>query len=231
MQGTEMAVYVSPNSHACAPLITGGYDCHFVEPLSDSLQCPVCLLTFRDPHLLSCCGHKGCAKCIDRIKAAGQPCPLCQQPFTSLLDKQLQRKVMDLRVFCAKKEEGCQWEGELRHLEIHSQRDCDHVEKECRYNCGRRYLRRLLRDHETKDCPQRPAEVVTLSLVQVMSEKINKLEAARRVDEAKLQELEKQVEEGEVYVCSLGALSMQHLTINLWRHLCKSLGYRDGQGV
>ena len=130
MQGAEMAVYVSPNSDACAPLITRGYDCHFVEPLSDSLQCPVCLLTFRDPHLLSCCGHKGCALCIDRIKAADQPCPLCQQPFTSLLDKQLQRKVMALRVFCSKKSAGCRWAGELRDLEAYSQRDCDHVRGE-----------------------------------------------------------------------------------------------------
>ena len=113
---------VSANNDSCAPLHMGGYDCDFVDPPPDSLQCPVCLLPFRDPALLSCCGHKGCASCIGRIKAAGHPCPLCQQPFETMLDKHFQRKVLDLRVFCSKKEEGCSWKGELRDLETHSSR-------------------------------------------------------------------------------------------------------------
>ena len=144
---------VPPDDDSCTPLFTGGYDCDFVEPPPESLQCPVCLLPFQDPHLLSCCGHKGCACCIGRIKVSGHPCPICQQPFTTLLDKQLQRKVLDLRVFCSKKGEGCRWEGELRDLETHSRRDCDLVDEECRYRCGGRYQRRVLRDHEMDDCP------------------------------------------------------------------------------
>ena len=173
----------SSNDECCAPHVTGGYDCDFMDPPPDSLQCPVCLLPFRDPHLLSCCGHKGCATCIGRIKAAGHPCPLCQQPFTTLLDKQLQRKVLDQRVFCSRKGDGCRWEGELRDLETHSRRDCDHVEEECRYGCGGRYQRRLLRDHEKEDCPRRPPEVVTQSVIRKLAERIDKLEAARREDE------------------------------------------------
>ena len=122
---------VPTTNDACAPLLLGGYDCDFVDPPPDSLQCPVCLLPFRDPHLLSCCGHKGCASCIEQIKAADHPCPICQQPFTTLLDKQLQRRVLDLHVFCSKKGESCRWEGELRDLERHSRRDCEYVEVEC----------------------------------------------------------------------------------------------------
>ena len=160
---------VSANNDSCAPLHMGGYDSDFVDPPPDSLQCPVCLLPFRDPALLSCCGHKGCASCIGRIKAAGHPCPLCQQPFETMLDKLYQRKVLDLRVFCSKKGEGCPWEGELRNLERHSREDCDHVEEECRYGCGGRYQRCLLRDHEMDECPQRPPEVVTQSMIRKMT--------------------------------------------------------------
>ena len=42
-----MAVY-------CAPLPpAGGYECDFVDPVPDSLSCAVCLLPFRDPHLVT----------------------------------------------------------------------------------------------------------------------------------------------------------------------------------
>ena len=172
-----MAVPVSNDT--CAPLVTGGYDCDFVDPPPDSLQCPVCLLPFRDPHLLSCCGHKGCASCIGRIKAASHLCPICQQPFETMLDKQYLRKVLDLRVFCSKKGEGCCWQGELRDLETHSRRGCNHVQEDCRYGCGGRYQRRLLRDHEMDECPQRPPEIVTQSLIR-------KLDKAHCEDHAKL---------------------------------------------
>ena len=176
----------SANNDSCAPLFMGGYDCDFVDPPPDSLQCPVCLLPFRDPTLLSCCGHKGCASCIGRIKAAGHPCPLCQQPFETMLDKLYQRKVLDLRVFCSKKEEGCPWKGELRELETHIQRSCTYIEELCRYGCGGRYQRRLLRDHEMDECPQRPPKVITQSLIRKMVERVDKLEKARCDDQAKL---------------------------------------------
>ena len=172
---------MAADNDGCAPLVMGGYDCDFVDPPPDSLQCPVCLLPFRDPALLSCCGHKGCASCIGRIKAAGHPCPLCQQPFDTMLDKQFQRKVLDLRVFCPAKEKGCDWKGELRDLEAHSRRDCGHVEEECRYGCGGRYQRRLLRDHEMDACPQRPQEVVTQSLIRKMAERMRWTNLRRRM--------------------------------------------------
>ena len=176
-----MAVFAGDDS--CAPLVMGGYDCEFVDPPPDSLQCPVCLLPFRDPTLLSCCGHKGCAWCIGRIKATGHPCPICQQPFETMLEKQLQRKILDLRVFCSKKGEGCRWEGELRDLETHSRRDCVLVEEVCRYKCGGRYQRRFLPNHEMDECPQRPPEVITQSLIREMAERMDRLEATRREDE------------------------------------------------
>ena len=39
----------------------GGYcDVDFIDPPPDSLQCPVCLSTLKQPHLLSCCGSHMC---------------------------------------------------------------------------------------------------------------------------------------------------------------------------
>ena len=89
-------------AESCAPLPVAGYENEFVDSIPDTLSCPVCLLPFRDPHLVSCCGAKFCESCIGR---AGQPCPLCKQEFTSLLDRSFQRKVLDLNVRCPKLEE------------------------------------------------------------------------------------------------------------------------------
>ena len=39
----------------------GGYDdVEFIDPLPDSLQCPVCLSALKQPHLLECCGTHMC---------------------------------------------------------------------------------------------------------------------------------------------------------------------------
>ena len=49
----------------CRPLpAIGGYDCEFVDSPPEAWECPVCLSTLRDPHLLSCCGVKICQSCI-----------------------------------------------------------------------------------------------------------------------------------------------------------------------
>ena len=43
------------------PQAQGGYyDVDFIDSPPDSLQCPVCLLTLKQPHVLSCCGTLMC---------------------------------------------------------------------------------------------------------------------------------------------------------------------------
>ena len=152
----------------CAPLPTGGYEIEFVDSIPDSLSCPICLLPFRDPHLLSCCGAKYCEACIGRVKASGQPCPLCKEQFFSMLDKNDQRKVLGLKVRCSRKKDGCQWEGELRHLDHHEREECMCALVECRYSCGVRLPRRQLVEHERDLCPQRPVDVKLESFMMKM---------------------------------------------------------------
>ena len=98
----------------------GGYDYEFVASPNKSLECPVCLLTLREPHMISCCGNEFCQLCIDRVQRDGKPCPLCNEPkFTTMLNKKLVREVNALVVRCPQKELGCDWEGELRKVESH----------------------------------------------------------------------------------------------------------------
>ena len=88
----------------------GGYECEFVDPVKHFL-CPLCLYMTRDPNLTSCCGQHFCQVCI---QTNYQPCPFCKDTkFTVLLDKKQKRKVLELKVYCTIKEQGCSWTGEL----------------------------------------------------------------------------------------------------------------------
>ena len=153
----------------------GGYECDFVDSVPESLSCVVCLLPFRDPHLVSCCGAKFCAPCINQlIKAAGQPCPACGiQEFTTLLDRGYQRKVLNLKVFCSRKNNDCRWVGELHDLDRHEKEECEWAEVECSYQCGAHLPRILMAEHERDLCPQRPINVKLECFMKSIEKKLS----------------------------------------------------------
>ena len=162
---------------SCAPLsvIAGGYQSEFVESIPDILSCSICFLPFRDPHLVSCCGAKFCEACIERVKSAGQPCPLCRkQEFISLLDRSLQRKVLEMKVCCSRKKDGCQWVGELRHLVPHENEECVWAVVECSYQCGAHLPRRLMDEHLLDECPQRPIDAKLESVTRRMETQVER---------------------------------------------------------
>ena len=151
----------------------GGYDHDFVDAPPKSLECPVCLLTLRDPHVISCCGNEFCQLCIQRVQRDGKPCPLCNEPnFTTLLHKKLVREVNALVVRCPQKELGCDWEGVLGQLEQHlnpglsSSSGCGYVMVECSYQCGAHLQRQMVREHEMEVCPKRPIEMQVASMMR-----------------------------------------------------------------
>ena len=154
----------------------GGYDFEFVTAAPKSLECPVCLLTLRDPHVISCCGEEFCKRCIERVQRDGLPCPLCNEPnFITFLHKKLVREVNALMVRCPQKEQGCEWEGELGQVRQHLNpgagngqdvsKGCGFVMVACSHQCGAELPRRLLAEHEVDVCPKRPIEVQMTSLV------------------------------------------------------------------
>ena len=168
----------------------GGYDYEFIDPPPNSLECSICLLTLRDPHVISCCGNHFCHTCIGRIQGDGKPCPLCNEPnFTTFLHKGVKREVNALMTRCRWRHLGCDWEGELGQLEEHLHpgagsrgKGCGYVIIECLYKCGDRFERRMLQDHELDACPRRPMEVQMSSLAR-------KFEASLRANEKKLNEV------------------------------------------
>ena len=151
-----------------------GYDYEFVDP-PKSLECPLCLLTMRDPHMISCCGNEFCESCIQRVQRDGKPCPLCNEPnFSTLLNKKLVREINALVVRCPQKDQGCEWEGELgqvqQHLnpeaELTFSKGCGYVIMKCTYQCGACLQRRMVQEHEMDICPKRPIEMQVASLAK-----------------------------------------------------------------
>ena len=167
----------------------GGYDYEFIDPPPNSLECSICLLTLRDPHVISCCGNHFCHTCIGRIQGDGKPCPLCNEPnFTTFLHKGVKREVNALMICCRWRQLGCDWEGELGQLQEHlrpgvgsREKGCGYMIIECVYKCGDRFERRMIQDHELDACPRRPMEVQ-------MSRLARKFEASLRANEKKLNE-------------------------------------------
>ena len=132
-----------------------GHDYEFVSPPPKSLECSVCMLTLRDPHIVSCCGYEFCQVCIERVQRDGKPCPLCnEQNFSAMLQKKIVREVNALVIRCPQKELGCEWEGELGQLQQHlnpgagvssnSAEGCEFLTIECAYHCGAHLQRRLI---------------------------------------------------------------------------------------
>ena len=124
------------------------------------LNCPVCYeILLRDPHLVSCCGQHYCGRCITSLLEAGHSCPLCKSKvFQSIVDKNHERVLSSLKVYCTRKEKGCTWKGELGKLIGHTSADgdCEYSLVPCTHQCGVIMVRSLLKNHEESRCPKRP---------------------------------------------------------------------------
>ena len=175
----------------------GGYDCEFVDSPSKTLECPVCLLTLRDPHVTTCCGNYLCEPCFLRVLADRGTCPLCNDAeFNAFLHKGVQREINALKVRCVHQDQGCQWVGELGYLQQHllpssGGRDgCGYEEEDCRYKCGGRFQRRLLEEHENDKCPLRPLEIQFHSSTRKLEAENQELKEELVVVKQKLHEFE-----------------------------------------
>ena len=145
-----------------------GYDCEFVDPPPEAFQseCPVCLLILKEPCLISCCGHKFCRICVERVRETEKPCPLCSEPdFSFMRERGLERFLKESQVWCSYKKSGCKWKGKLGELELHLNQNlspenrlkgCQFVEVECTQECGEWFQRHHITSHETEQCKKRP---------------------------------------------------------------------------
>ena len=142
--------------------IKGGHDYEFVSDPPKSLECSICLLTLKDPCVVSCCGNHYCKPCIGKIKEDNKPCPLCNDhEYSVMLHKGVMREVNSLKVYCPQRFLGCNWKGEIGQVQRHENigsRDsgCGYIMIKCIHQCGGKFQRRVIAEHESMKCPKRP---------------------------------------------------------------------------
>ena len=144
----------------------GGYDYEFVDTPLDMLICKICHHPSREPHLSDCCGHTFCKSCLKGyevslehplIKGASSSssCPMCRsKEFKYVRNKQTERVIRSLKVFCNNKNEGCEWEGEINDIDKHLIH-CQFRMVDCPKSCGKSFQQHHLTNHVEKECIRR----------------------------------------------------------------------------
>jgi len=138
---------------------TGGFEYQFVIPPQDMFVCKICHLPSRDPHLTICCGHVFCKSCLDGMKeveaVVNNVCPMCRgEDFVTVPNKQIDREVKSLHVYCTNKGRGCEWQGEVNYIDNHLG-SCEYEDVLCTSGCSRIIQRRDLTKHVETECPCR----------------------------------------------------------------------------
>ncbi|CAF1654076.1 unnamed protein product [Adineta ricciae] len=125
--------------------------------LPTNYQCPSCFNYLRFPIQFEDCGHHICSSCLPDIMRVAPRCPTCQQPISKdkiVNDKNLQKEIQNLEVYCTNKEKGCTWNGTLRESQVHIE-SCEFVTIECPNQCGASFERRFKTKHQDEDCAKR----------------------------------------------------------------------------
>ena len=81
-------------------------------------------------------------------------CPICRvERFKDFPNKQLDREIKGMRVYCLNRKNGCTWVGEINDVTTHLDIDCQFVDMYCPSRCGKKMKRQCIDLHLAKDCP------------------------------------------------------------------------------
>ena len=139
----------------------GGYSYDFICTLHDRFVCKICHFPSRDSYLSVCCGHGFCKSCLDNLKktaAITYTCPVCRdEEFVTFPNKQADREIKSLHIYCTNKEEGCEWQGALNSICSHlgNSDGCQFEALKCSNECGKMIQRQYFTCHVETECPRR----------------------------------------------------------------------------
>ena len=99
----------------------------------------------------------GVATCREPLHSDEAHIISTKETFTPICDEALKRRINALEVRCKLGIKGCTWTGPLSKLQGHlSSTECQYVETECPYSCGKNIRRGLLEEHKANNCSKRP---------------------------------------------------------------------------
>ena len=88
------------------------------------------------------------------------PCPVCRHQLKDAEiypNNFLKRQILGLKVYCDRREVGCEWMGELREQEDHND-CCEFVTEKCQNLCGETAMRKDMEHHMQNVCRRRKIE-------------------------------------------------------------------------
>ena len=137
-----------------------GYQCEFLDPVSDDLYCKKCTLVARKLSISTCCGESFCQSCLADTQKEGKPCPVCGEKEYNIVGRvNTQKRINCLQVYCSVKERGCDWSGTLEQLDTHldpDQDNCQYVDTKCPLNCHMTIPKNEVEQHVAQHCAKRP---------------------------------------------------------------------------
>ena len=136
-----------------------GHECEFVDQVPEDYFCRQCSHVAREPTIASCCTEVFCKACVEAIIGDKRPCPNCQETDISYIPhKKNKTKILALKVHCSLKDRGCEWTGQLQHLDAHldlTTGDCVYVDVDCPSKCNQKVQKRNVDTHLANHCPNR----------------------------------------------------------------------------
>ena len=142
----------------------GGYEYQFVDTPLDMFVCKICQYPSREPHLSACCGHTFCKSCLEAAKKSttiSKACPICRdEEFITFHNKQADRAIRSLHVFCTNKEKGCEWQGKVNDIINHlgNSDGCQFEDVKCSNDCGQCLQRQYVTGHVEDECVRRKVD-------------------------------------------------------------------------
>ena len=136
-----------------------GHECEFVDQVPEDYFCKQCSHVAREPTIASCCTEVFCKACIKAVIEDKKPCPNCQETDINYISyKKYQLKILALKVHCSLKDRGCEWTGQLQHLDAHldlTTGDCVYVNVDCPSKCDQKVQKHNVDTHLANHCPNR----------------------------------------------------------------------------
>jgi len=93
---------------------------------------------------------------VKKTAAISNVCPVCRdEEFVTYPQKEVDREIKNLHIYCTNKEKGCEWQDELNCINNHlgNSDGCQFEEVKCYIECGKMIQRQYLTNHVETECP------------------------------------------------------------------------------
>ena len=156
------------------------------NPTIEDLKCCICLELVNKPQVANC-NHFFCKTCIRQYFDGGywKNCPMCKdiihmnhlKPFFLV-----ETLISKFSVKCSEK--NCSEITNINNIENHINNHCNYYEKECQFNCGSKFNKKDICQHETR-CLNNPTVEINCNKC---NEKIFAINFQKHLQESCLEE-------------------------------------------